>query len=129
MLDLRLIRSDPDAVRAALARRGDEGRLDRVIELDARWRAAATAAEELRAEQKRASEQVAALKRDGGDASALLERMQTMSSQVKELTERARGAEEELQGALATLPNLPDETAAAQDEVVREVGAVGHVPT
>ena len=34
MLDLRLIRRDPDGVRAALARRGDEGRLDEVLRLD-----------------------------------------------------------------------------------------------
>ena len=50
MLDLRLIRRDPDAVRAALARRGDDGRLDEVLDLDEDWRAANAAAEKLRAE-------------------------------------------------------------------------------
>ena len=45
-----------------------------------------------------------------------------MSAQVKALTERARAAEERLQAVLATLPNLPDPTAAAEDTVLREVG-------
>ena len=59
MLDLRLIRRDPDAVRAALARRGDADRLDEVLDLDEDWRAANAAAENLRAEQKAASEGIA----------------------------------------------------------------------
>ena len=57
MLDIRLIRSDPDAVRAALARRGDVAAdaIERVLELDERWRGLTTELEELRAEQNRAS--------------------------------------------------------------------------
>src|SRR5215211_5600250 len=125
MLDLRLIRRDPDAVRAALARRGDDGRLDEVLDLDEDWRAATASAERLRAEQKAASDAIAAAKRSGEDAGPLLERMRDMSAQVKSLTERARTAEERLQGVLATLPNLPDPTAAPEDTVIREVGEPG----
>src|ERR1700721_2768050 len=57
MLDIRLIRSDPDAVRSALARRGDvaDDAIDRVLELDGRWRGLTTELEELRAEQNKAS--------------------------------------------------------------------------
>ncbi|HWI08309.1 MAG TPA: serine--tRNA ligase, partial [Solirubrobacteraceae bacterium] len=79
MLDLRLIRREPDALRAALARRGAQPaeRLDRVLELDARWREARQAAEALRAEQKAASEEVAAGKRENRDVSTTLERLKT----------------------------------------------------
>src|SRR3954463_3658752 len=122
MLDLRLIRRDPDAVRAALARRGDTGRLDEVLDLDEDWRAANAAAEKLRHEQKAASDGIAVAKRAGEDATALLERMREMSAEVKSLTDRARSAEERLQTALASLPNLPDPTAAPEDTVIREVG-------
>jgi seryl-tRNA synthetase len=124
MLDLRLIRRDPDAVRTALARRGDAGRLDEVLTLDEEWRAATATAERLRAEQKEASEQIAQRKRAGEDAAPLLERMKDMSAQVKALSESARTAEERLQGTLATLPNLPDPTAADEDTVLREVGEI-----
>ncbi|MEA2228270.1 MAG: seryl-tRNA synthetase [Solirubrobacteraceae bacterium] len=126
MLDLRLIRRDPDAVRAALARRGgtDSERLDEVVSLDEDWRAATATAERLRAEQKEASEEIAQRKRAGEDAGPLLERMKDMSGQVKALTERSRTAEERLQGVLASLPNLPDPTAADEDTVIREVGEI-----
>ncbi|HEX7299475.1 MAG TPA: serine--tRNA ligase [Solirubrobacteraceae bacterium] len=127
MLDLRLIRRDPDAVRAALARRSPElaERVDELVELDASWREATAAAERLRAEQKTASEGIAAAKQAGEDAGDAIARMRDVSAQVKLLTERARDAEERLQSVLAGLPNLPDETAADEDEVVREVGEAG----
>ncbi len=124
MLDLRLIRRDPDAVREALARRGDAAVLDRVLELDGRWREATTRAEALRAEQKSASGEIAAAKRAGEDAGPVLARMGELSGEVKALGERAREADVRLQAALAALPNLPDPTAAAEDEVVREVGEI-----
>jgi seryl-tRNA synthetase len=125
MLDLRLIRRDSDAVRTALARRGDDSaeRLDRVVALDTRWREAQRAAEELRAEQKAASEEVASGKREGRDVSATLERLKALSAEVKALGEQARTAEAQLRELLRTLPNIPDPTAAEpEDEVLRVVG-------
>jgi seryl-tRNA synthetase len=124
VLDLRLIRRNPDAVRAALARRGGDvgARLDRVLDLDARWRSATATVESLRAEQKAASERVAAAKRDGGDASDVLASLRDLSTRVKTLGEEARAADEELQSALVMLPNLPDPSAAPEDTVVRVVG-------
>jgi seryl-tRNA synthetase len=127
VLDLRLIRRDPDAVRAGLARRGPEaaGRIDELLALDAQWREATTASEQLRSEQKTASEGIAAAKRSGEDASAAIARMKDVSAQVKALGERARESEERLQAVLVTLPNLIDPTAADEDEVLREVGDAG----
>jgi seryl-tRNA synthetase len=125
VLDLRLIRRDPEAVRAALARRGPHAaeRLDRVIDLDARWRESTQAAEALRAEQKAASEEVAAGKREQRDVSGTLEHLKVLSAEVKARGEQAREAEAELQEVLRTLPNLPDPTAAEpEDEVLRVVG-------
>jgi seryl-tRNA synthetase len=125
LLDLRLIRRDPDAVRAALARRSPAyaERVDELVELDAAWREATAAAERMRAEQKAASEGIAAAKQAGEDAGEAIARMRDLSAQVKALGERAREADEKLQAVLLSLPNLPDETAAGgEDEVVREVG-------
>jgi seryl-tRNA synthetase len=125
VLDLRLIRRDPGAVRAALARRGDGAaqRVDEVGALDERWREAQRAAEALRAEQKAASEEVASGKREGRDVSPTLERLKTLSGEVKALGEQARVAEQQLQDLLRTLPNPPDPTAAEpEDEVLRVCG-------
>src|SRR4051812_20961988 len=115
-------------VRAALARRDPElsRSIDRVVELDAQWREATQATEALRAEQKAASEEVAAGKREKRDVTAQLDRLKALSSDVKALGERSREAEAQLQALLVTLPNLPDATAAEpSDEVVRVVGEAG----
>jgi seryl-tRNA synthetase len=128
LLDLRLIRRDPDAVRAALARRSPEvaARVDELGEPDASRGEATASAERMRAEQKAASEGIAEAKRAGEDADEAIARMRDLSAQVKALGERAREAEEQLQAVLSTLPNLPDETAADhEDEVLREVGPAG----
>jgi len=124
VLDLRRIRSEPDAVREALARRDAAlaARVDEVLRLDAQRRAAITEAESLRAEQKRASEAIAAAKRAGDDAGPALERTRELAERARALAEGARAADEALQGALRALPNLPDPTAAPHDAVVREVG-------
>ncbi|HEV3072723.1 MAG TPA: serine--tRNA ligase [Solirubrobacteraceae bacterium] len=128
MLDIKRIREEPDVVKAALARR-DPGlgpAVDAILELDRQWRAATSRAEELRAAQKARSEEIARAKRAGEDATEALAAMKELSAQVKELSEQARVAQEELQGALAPLPNLPDPSAAPgpEDELVREVGEV-----
>ncbi|MGH2839410.1 MAG: serine--tRNA ligase, partial [Solirubrobacteraceae bacterium] len=88
-----------------------------------RWRQATRRAEALRAEQKAASEEVAAGKREGADVEPQLARLKELSGEVKSLGALAGEAEVELQELLATLPNLPDPTAAEpEDEVLREVG-------
>jgi seryl-tRNA synthetase len=128
VLDLRRIRDDPDGVRAALGRRDPalELTLSEVLELDARWRGATTDAETLRARQREQSEEIARAKRSGADAEDALARMKECSAEVKSATELARAAEERLQAALLTLPNLPDPSAAdgPEDEVLREIGAL-----
>jgi seryl-tRNA synthetase len=128
VLELKRIREDPDGVRAALGRRDPAlaHALADVLAKDERWRGATSAAETLRAKQREQSEQLAAAKKAGRDADAELAQLKEMSAQVKELTERARVAQEDLQAALALLPNLPDPSAAPgpEDEVIREVGEV-----
>ncbi len=127
MLDLRLIRREPEMVRAALARRGGDvaGFVDEVITLDERWRKATQEAERLRAEQKAASEDVAAAKREGRDVSDILDELKSVSAEVKRLTAAAEEDQKTLQVILSKLPNLPDPTAADEDEVLRSVGEAG----
>jgi seryl-tRNA synthetase len=127
VLDLRAIRADPDAVKAALARRSAEfaPRVDELLAADQEWRAATTAAESLRAEQKQASEAIGAAKSRGEDAADALARVKELSATVKERTEEARAAEERLQAILVMLPNLPDPTAADEDTTLKEVGEAG----
>jgi seryl-tRNA synthetase len=127
MLDLKAIRSEPEAARAALARRGDDSdeRLARVLELDARRRAILPELEGLRAEKNAASKQIGELQRGGGDASEAIAAVKAVGERQKQLDAELKAAEEELEGALASLPNLPDPEAADSDTVLREVGEAG----
>jgi seryl-tRNA synthetase len=125
MLDLKLIREDPDGVRAALARRGGGAAdgLDLVISLDARRRSLLPELEGLRAEQNEANSRIRSAA-DAGVREREIEAMRGVAAKAKTLEQELGEVELELQGALAPLPNLPDPSAAPGpgDELVREVG-------
>jgi len=127
VLDLRLIREDPDGVRAALARRGAGAAdgLDVVIALDGRRRALLPELEGLRAEQNEANGRIRAAA-DAAEREREIAAMREVASRAKELERELGEVESSLQTALAPLPNLPDPTAAPgpEDELVREVGPV-----
>jgi seryl-tRNA synthetase len=125
MLDLKVIRRDPETVRAALGRRSPAlaETIDGLLTLDSRWREATQKAETLRAEQKSASEAIAKGKHDGAVVDAELARMKVLSTEVKVAVRQAEEAQEQLQRVLVTLPNLPDPAAAEpDDQVLRIVG-------
>jgi seryl-tRNA synthetase len=123
VLDIRLIRRDPDAVRAALARRGEESGLERVLELDVRRRDILPRLEGLRAQQNEANQAIAAAKQSGEGADAAIARMREVASEAKALTDELAQVDAELTPALAQLPNLPEESAAPEDTVIKTVGA------
>ena len=125
MLDLRLIRAEPDLVRAALARRGADGPLDEILALDERRRALLTEVEGLRAEQNQASEAIAAAKRAGEDADDAIARMREVASRVKALQAELDEVQRALDERMALLPNLPAEDAPPQDTVIKAVGEGG----
>lgn len=122
MLDLKLLRTETEAARAALARRGDADGLDAVLSLDEHRRALIPQVEGLKAEQNAAGQAIAAAKKAGEDATEALQAMNDVKARAKALQEELTEVEAQLQPALAKLPNLPDPTAAPQDTVLREVG-------
>jgi seryl-tRNA synthetase len=127
VLDLKAIRSDPEPARRALARRGDgsDERLARALELDERRRSIIPRLEELRAARNAASKKIGELQREGADASEAIAEVRQSGEQQKALEGESRQVQEELDAALAALPNPPADDAADQDTVVREVGDAG----
>ncbi len=125
MLDLKRIREEPQAVRAALSRRGPEiaAALERVVELDARRRALLPELEGLRAEQNEASTRIRA-SADPQEREREIDAMRGVSARAKALEQQLAEVEQQLQTALAPLPNLPDPSAAEgpEDELVKQVG-------
>ena len=122
MLDLKLLRSDPEAARVALERRGAADLLDRALTLDARRRELLPQIEGLRAEQNEANGAIAEAKRTGVDAGAAIARMRDVAGRAKALGEELAGVEADLQGVMSQLPNLPDAQAPAEDTVLKHVG-------
>jgi seryl-tRNA synthetase len=122
VLDIRLIRNDPDGVRKALARRGADtaAAVDRVLELDERWRALTTEAEELRAELNRRSR---ALK--GAPTPEEREALAELSARGRELSDEVTKLAAQRDAELLSLPNLPASDAPDTEQVLREVGQAG----
>jgi seryl-tRNA synthetase len=122
VLDLRLIRRDPDAVRSALARRGDadEGAIDRLLAADARWRELTTELETLQAQQNEATR---ALR--GAPTEEQRAQLRTLSERGRMLSDEQAAVGAERERLLLGLPNVPAQDAAPQDTVLREVGEAG----
>jgi seryl-tRNA synthetase len=108
VLDLKLVRDDPEGVKAALARRGPgvADRVDRVLELDAARRALVTEVDGLRAEQKRRGKEVA--KAAPAEREQVLAGLKELADRVDRAAAALREADAELHAALAWVPNLPD---------------------
>jgi seryl-tRNA synthetase len=107
VLDIRLIRDDPDAVAATLARRGEAVDLGAVLAADAERRRLTQEAEALREQQNKASAEIAAAKKAGQDAAGLLAGMKDLAERQKAAAEAARTADEALRAALLAIPNTP----------------------
>jgi seryl-tRNA synthetase len=125
VLDLKLLRREPDQVRAALARRGAAYAVDELLKLDERRREILPELEGLRAERNEASEAIGQAKRSGEDASDAIAQMREVGAKIKELEGELALADAALEEKLVSLPNLPDPTAADEDEVVKEWGDPG----
>ncbi len=110
MLDVRRILSEPDAVREALARRGFEADVARIVRLDEERRAAITEVERLKRERNESSRKIGAMIKAGEDATGLREEIKRLGERVRQLDGRVAEIEQELRAALMEWPNLPHES-------------------
>jgi seryl-tRNA synthetase len=112
MIDVRLIRQDPDAVRQRLAARGkgDEtsAALDRVLALDAERRALIGEGDELKARRNAVSQQVGERRRKGESADDLIAETRTAGDRIREIDARLREVEGGIEHELLRIPNLVD---------------------
>ncbi len=110
MLDVRRIRSEPDAVRARLAVRGKaetDAALDRVLALDEERRALVGEGDGLKGRRNAVSQEVGTRKRAGEDAEELVAEMRAVNERIRELDARLREVEAETDEILLGLPNTP----------------------
>jgi seryl-tRNA synthetase len=109
MLDLNFVRDNLPLVEEKLRQRGmnPDELLGGFRDLDSRRRQAITESENLKARRNRASEEVAKLKKSGGDASALIEETKKLREQGEKHEKDAAEYETQLRAVLAQIPNLP----------------------
>jgi len=130
MLSRQFVREHPDAVREALALRGqDDVDLDAVLEVDEQWRELKSRGDDLRHEQNQVSDRIGELKREGKDeeAEAAIDRSQALKEELEGIETRADDLEVELEERLLELPNVPHEDVPpgedeGDNEEVRRVG-------
>jgi seryl-tRNA synthetase len=107
MLEAKYIREHLDEVRERLALRGQAINLDQFVLIDGERRKTIQDWERLRALQKKVSDEVSKRKREGEDASDLIEEMRKVSRDLKGLDGVIEGKEKVLQDFLLIIPNLP----------------------
>ncbi|HEY8081976.1 MAG TPA: serine--tRNA ligase [Solirubrobacterales bacterium] len=127
MLDLKLIRSDPERVKAALARRGAAADVDRLLEIDARRRDLLPEIEGAQAERKTLSKQIGEAKQKGADAEDLVQKVGELKDKIEAGKAELERVEADLSAVVVALPNLPDPDApdGMKEEdavVIREMG-------
>jgi seryl-tRNA synthetase len=129
MLDIRLIREQPDFVKSRLATRGggDQLKIDEVLAVDAERRRLETALQQCNADRKRLSKEVGGARSRGEDSTALEERVRQIGDETAALVRQTAAAEERQRDLLLNIPNLPHAgapigTTAADNPVVRSWG-------
>ena len=128
MIDIKLIRDNPDEVKARIRKREMDldSIVDQIREVDVQKREQLGKVEAMKAEQNAASKQIPQIKKAGGDAGEIMAKMKELVAQIKEGDAKVSELDEKQKELLLSLPNLPDEDVAAggkeQNEPVRYFG-------
>ncbi|MBQ9414576.1 MAG: serine--tRNA ligase, partial [Clostridia bacterium] len=110
MVDIKLVRSNPDAVKAAVKKREMDldGVIDEILAIDEQRRAVTAQAEGLRAQQNAASKKIPQMKKAGEDTTALMAEMKELAEEAKAKNAMLAELEEKQQDLMLSIPNLPD---------------------
>jgi seryl-tRNA synthetase len=130
MLDIKLLRSNFEDVKAKLQLRGgDVSYIEKFEDLDLKRRELLVEAEGLKSRRNEVSQEISVLKREKKDAEALIVEMREVGDKIKDLDEEIRGLEEQLDAILFTIPNLVSDSVpeglTEEDNVeIRRIGEV-----
>ncbi len=138
MLDIGLIRKNPDYVKERLALRDSSlpSAVDEILECDRKRRTAETIFQQLQADRKRISKEIGIKRGKGEDTSAIEAEVRTMGDEIAKLEDEAKQLEAAQRTLLLNVPNLPHDacpkgTSAEDNPVVRSWGekpAFGFAP-
>ena len=110
MLDIKLIRENPDKMNELLKRRNPELSIDEVIKIDEERRKIQTQADELRAKRKSESQKIGMMKKNGENTDAIQEEVRQLGDEIKGLEDKQNELDAKQKDILLHIPNIPDET-------------------
>lgn len=110
MLDIKLIRENPENINELLKRRNPELSINEVIAIDEERRKIQTKADELRAKRKSESQKIGLMKKNGENTDEIQEDVRVLGDEIKELEEKQNSLDFKQRDILLHIPNIPDET-------------------
>jgi len=127
MLDIKLIRENPDKINELLKRRNPDLSIDEVLTIDVDRRKVQAQADELRAKRKNMSQEIGKLKKAGENTDKIQEEVRSLGDEIKALEEKETELDEKQRTVLLHIPNTPDETTpiGADDSFNVEIKRVG----
>ncbi len=130
MIDVRILRLDPDSVRERMVARGEDINLvEEALEADQEWRELLARSERLEAKKNKLSGEIGRLKKSGEDTAGLMKQIGTVSKDLDELQQPLNELANRCRDSMHNIPNLPDSgvpmgASAADNPVVRQWGEV-----
>lgn len=131
MLEMKMIRNNPELVKERLATRGvDEATIDELLAADVKRRELLVETEELKARRNKVSDEIGLKKRNKEDASDVIAEMQQVSADIKGLDEQVEQLNSQIENIALHLPNMPNESipVGPDEDSNREEYRVGDLP-
>ena len=129
MLDIKFIRSNPELVKQAVHNRNGnlDKEIDELLEIDVKRRELIAKTESLKAQQNTDSKKIPQIKKEGGDASAIMAEMKEISAKIKQLDSELNALNDEQQRIVYMIPNVPnkDVPIGTDDSMNKEIRRFG----
>ena len=109
MLDIKILRNDPNRIREALKKRENDLDITPAIELDKQRREILTEVEKKKATQNEISKKIPAMKKNGEDTSSIFKEMKELSNEIKADDEKVRDIDAKLRDFMLRIPNIPND--------------------
>lgn len=109
MLDIKILRTEPEKIREALKKRNNDLDITPAIELDVKRREILSEVEAKKATQNEINKKIPAMKKAGEDTTEIFAQMRELGAEVKELDDKVREIDEELRNFMLRIPNMPNE--------------------
>lgn len=111
MIDIKILRSEPEKLIEALKRRKEDRiDVDGLLELDKKRREALFEVEQMKSRQNEVSKQIPALKKEGKDTSAIFAEMKVLSDDIKKLDDEVKAIDEQIEKIMYMIPNIANPT-------------------